>query len=339
MSKITTLHIGQTKTGSTSIQSCLAQNRDLLAQAGTLYSDAIGPINHNVITVFLQGSASRTNIQRKYNIKTDADYAAFTQSRLAAFTQDIAAHDPAQIIVSSEHMHSRCYTDAHFARLKTLLAPALTPDRDVRIIVYLRPQISHIISLYSTMLRHGSTQTLSDFITDRMTGRAHDYFDCHALLTRWAAAFPNAQLIVRPFNQMAGLPHGVVSDFIALTGLADLADDMVFEPRQNERMGAWAAEALRQLNLLEPALPRKLDRVARHWLRNEVQTGQICPDPVLARKFQASFAKGNAKVCKTYFGGDTSVFDVNWAKYDAQPDEHIGQDQLMTLLRQIANLT
>jgi hypothetical protein len=336
MDKTTTLHIGTTKTGSTSIQSCLAGNRAVLAGNGVLYPKTLGLINHNVIPVYLQCKQINSQLQTKFDIKTEAHYAAFAETRPSLFAAEIADHDPAHIIISSEHMHSRCYTPEQFARIKNLLTPALT-GRMLRIVVYLRPQISHVVSLYSTMLRHGATDTVDDFIISKMTGRGHAYFDFRKLLTKWAAAFPQATFVVRPFGEVKNLPHGVLSDFLEIENLTQFADEMTFEPRQNESMGAWTAEVLRQLNMLEPPLPAKLDRSVRHWLRRDMPVGRVIPNIKIARAFQKSFAKSNAWVCKTYFNGNTSAFDVDWSKYAPAADQQgIGPSQFLELVRNIA---
>ena len=333
MTKTVTLHIGATKTGSTSIQSCLAQNRALLAQNGVLYPKTLGRVNHNVIPVCLHGEYANNLHQSKYGIKTQEDYTAFTQARPTLLADEIAQHDPTHVIISSEHMHSRCYRDAHFTRLKALLSPALI-GRDIRIVAYLRPQISHAVSLYSTMLRHGAVDKIDDFIAARMSGRNHAYFDFHKMLKKWTAAFPSATLVVRPFSHVKALPHGVLSDFLAIENLSHVSDKMTFEPRQNQSMGPWTAEVLRLLNEIGP----QSHMPARKWLRFNVPAGHIIPDADIARSFQTSFEEGNAWVAKTYLGGDSSAFDVTWSKFAQQKtasQDGLSPAQFVAFLREM----
>ena len=337
MNKITTIHIGTTKTGSTSIQSFLARNRDVLAQNSVLYSTVLGPVNHNAIPVYLQGKQANTGLQAKYDIKTEADYAAFADRLVPDLAAEIQSADPRHIIISSEHLHSRCYKPAHFKRLRTLLAPA-TRGRDLRVIVYLRPQADHVVSLYSTMLRHGATDTVDDFISARMSGREHAYFNFRKLLDSWSAAFPEAQIIVRKFNDTKKLDHGVLTDFLTLEGLDPLIPDMQFETRQNQSMTGWSAEVLRLLNGANPPLPPRLNRAARQWLRHGMPAGKVRPDPQVIRKFQDSFASANAWVADRYLDGDRTALDPNWEAYDAPrpPAEGVSPQQLVALLTKIA---
>lgn len=339
MDKLTTLHIGTTKTGSTSIQSFLARNRAQLATKGVIYPKALGAANHNTIPVYLQGKWVDNGLQARQNIKTADDYAIFKEELPGKLIAEVGELNPDHFIVSNEHMHSRCFKPSHFKRLKKLLNPVLT-DRKIQVIVYLRPQIAHVVSLYSTMLGHGLTATLDEFILSKMSGRSHDYFNFRVLLDAWTDAFPEAAFFVRPFADVAAREHGVLTDFLELTQLAKFAGDMTFEPRRNESLGTWPAETLRQLNALNPELPPNVSQIIRRWLRNELPAGRVLPDIDVARSFQDSFSDDNREVCKTYFNGDTTAFDVDWSKYATLSEKNEPKpEQLISLLMKITNGT
>ncbi len=89
MDKTATLHIGTTKTGSTSIQKFLTHNRTVLARNSVLYPEALGPINHNAIPVYLQGKLTNSQLQAKYKIKTTTDYEAFVKDRPSILAAEI----------------------------------------------------------------------------------------------------------------------------------------------------------------------------------------------------------------------------------------------------------
>lgn len=127
----TTLHIGSTKTGSTSIQDMLAANRDLLAQHRVLYPASLGATTHNVIPIYAGGTFRHSELHRKVGVFSREDYKTFTQTSPAAFRAEVEAAGAEHIIISSEHMQSRLYKPAHFTRLRTLLEPdrARSADR------------------------------------------------------------------------------------------------------------------------------------------------------------------------------------------------------------------
>lgn len=326
----TTLHIGTTKTGSSSIQQFLATNREALKGQGVLYSRALGKVSHNVIPVAAKGRLARTQHQKMFKIATEAEYRTFVARRRRRLAREIDRDRPGHILVSSEHMHSRCFTDAHFAGLKTLLAPALK-GRELRILVYLRPQIEHAISLYSTMLAHGLTQDIDSFLEDRISGPKRRYHDFRALIETWQRAFPQATMTVRAFDAVKTLPQGVISDVMQVTGLAP--DGLDYPPRVNESLNAWAAEALRRLNAATPPLPGDDVKKIKRWLRADGRKGRLLPDPALSRRFQESFAAENDWVMARFLADVPDALEPDWDRLSAAaPRPEISEGELRDLV-------
>ncbi|MDU9006516.1 hypothetical protein [Sedimentitalea todarodis] len=328
----TTLHIGTTKTGSSSIQQFLATNRDALQRQGVLYSKALGKVSHNVIPVASKGRLASTDHQRMFKITTENEYRTFVAERRKRLTREIDRAQPGHILISSEHMHSRCFTAAHFSGLKTLLAPALE-GRDLQILVYLRPQIEHAISLYSTMLAHGLNQDIDSFIEDRMFGPKRRYHDFRKLIRIWQRAFPQATMTVRAFDAVKTLPEGVISDFTQVTGLD--ADGLEYLPRVNESLDAWSAEALRRLNAMMPPLPGGDIKKVRNWLRGHGRRGRLLPDPALSRRFQESFAAENDWVMARFLADVPDALEPNWERLTvATPRPEISEGELRGIVDQ-----
>lgn len=336
--KRTILHIGTTKTGSTSIQKFLSGNRKLLAEKGICYPEALGEVSHNKIPVYLQGRLTQSQMQRKHGIRTEQDYAAFEQQLPAALAAEIGTASAEQIVISSEHMHSRCAEPEQFARLKELLAPALQ-GREVRVVVYLRPQIHHAIALYSTMLRHGLDEDINSFLKRRMArGAKRRYFDFRKILRMWAREFGEEALDVRPFSAVKGLPHGVLSDFGPVLGLQMTEPELQFPERENSSMGSWAAEVLRLLNSETEgcSLAPESRKLLRRWLREEVPPGKVRPDPETARAFQKSFASSNDWVTARYFASCPEALEVDWSAFDVSaPQPEVAPRTLIRLAEQL----
>lgn len=329
----TTIHIGTTKTGSTSIQDVLAKNRSLLARHGVLYPASLGETTHNVIPVYALGKFSNSELYHKVGVRAPADYDEFTRRFPQALEEEIAAASPRHIVISSEHMQSRLVEEAHFQRLRQLLAPALD-GRKVEIVVYLRPQIEHLISLYSTMLRHGMKRDINSFISGYMQTSTRHYFDFHFLIDLWSRKFPEATIAVRAFNDMKGLPHGVVSDFEVMTGLDGLPETLEKLGRRNESMGGWGCEVLRLLNAEYSDLPVPVKQAIKLWIRNDIRGGgHLRPDPELAHAFQDSYADGNAWVITNHLTHSPRALTPAWDNIEAEePSSAISPRQVLALM-------
>lgn len=306
----TTLHIGTTKTGSTSIQQFLAKNREVLLSNGVLYPSSLGDVPHNAIPAATVGRFAGTSHQKMYDLKDEEGYLRFIQERSALLADEIVQSQPEQILISSEHMHSRCTNSVHFDVLKSFLSSALE-SRELTIVAYLRPQIEHAISLYTTMLSHGTKVDIDTFIRERMVGSKRRYHDPKKLITTWKKQFPSAKLIVRSFDACKQFEHGVVSDFVDVTGLASGVGDFAFFPRANKSMSAWAAEAMRMLNGMDDYDAKSRSWIKR-WLRKDKSGGKILPSVALSRSFQASFDAENKWVSNRFFDKDQSVMQPDW---------------------------
>ena len=328
----TTLHIGTTKTGSSSIQQFLATNRDALRSQNVLYPKALGKVSHNVIPVASKGRLAPTEHQRMFKITSERKYRTFIADRRKRLTREINRSQPDHILISSEHMHSRCFTPAHFEALKQFLAPALD-GRDVQILVYLRPQIEHAISLYSTQLAHGLALDIDSFIEDRISGPKRRYHDFRKLIRSWQRAFPEATMTVRAFDAVKSLPEGVISDFMQVTGLQP--ERLEYPPRVNESLNAWSAEALRRVNAMTPPLPGSDIKKVRDWLRADRRAERLLPDPALSRRFQESFAAENDWVMARFLSDVPDALEPNWERLSAATQRpEISEGELRALVDQ-----
>jgi hypothetical protein len=316
----TTLHIGTTKTGSKSIQTFLSENRSLLAQQGILFPETLGHSNHFSATVYAGGPGRHADLARQIGLKTDEDYTTFAETIPQKLADEIAEHQPEHVIISNEHLHSRFRTVEEFVRLKQLLGPSIV-NGDVQVIVYLRPQVEHIISLYSTMLRGGYAGSSEDFITSWAVRPASPYFNFKELLTLWGNAFGRESLRVRSYRAVKSLDHGVVTDFISAMGIDAAREDIKFPHTAHMSMGARAAEIILAMNRQDPKMPYYVRRGLLAWVRYDLRGGKICPDPDVLRPYDALFHASNQEVIDTWMPDHPDAFAVDWDQFTASGKE------------------
>lgn len=255
------LHIGQPKTGSTSLQFFLHRNREALAARGILYPTTLPgqrlQEKHHCLV---------ENLARM----TDRDTAA--EPAWSAILQQIDASSASQVVLSDE-LFWRILEHRPAGRPQVIrwIARQLA-GHEVIVVCYLRRQSDWIESRYNQLAKMEATvngkMPFEVFVDKHAEMGALDY---DAVLADWAAAFGAAQLRVRPWEKASLVNGNTIDDFCALLGQSDLSG-LRRPPELQLRLGAPAlamavafnrqpaalASKARFLKLLSsgPALPR-----------------------------------------------------------------------------------
>lgn len=188
--KLAIIHCGYQKTGTTTLQRAL----DLAAQRDPrlLYPAAgrIGQSVHHNLTYELLGD----------------DRFAGGNGGWAAVRQEIKAAQSPRVVISAE---SLCTVDPHVLRaaVQDLLSDL---DYDVRIVVYIRPHLSRILSAYAQDVKLGfSNASLDDFVRDAC---ARLRFAQSQWISRWVDVFGDS-LALSVFDRKTLRGEDIVADF------------------------------------------------------------------------------------------------------------------------------
>jgi capsular polysaccharide export protein len=284
------LHVGQSKTGTTTIQDFLCNHRRDLLQEGILYPDTGRQrrAQHKLAAMFL----GRTD-GVAWIAKVDAD------SLKRAFDDEVAAVRPHTVIVSSEVFFNARDID----QLKRWF-----DGFDVRIVVLLRRQDLWADSMYQQQLKSGKT------------GLDHrEWLSAHARLLdyaqrvgRWADIFGESAVRVGVFEP-GRIKAGLVAYFFQTAGIRsslELADPVLHNPR----LSRGALEYLRQLG------GAGISRGERKRVRIVLEEySRLHPDPARWRSFFSpeerraileKCASGNAAIARRFLGRtDGLLFD------------------------------
>ena len=215
------LHIGLSKTGSSSIQRVLAEQRPAMRSQGVHLARSPGWANHALLPAAV---VTDPKILWGYHPATWEGMAP--AARIARFREEFAAEmaglpdDVARVVITAEQIGGVLRTDEEVARLAALLEPYF--DR-VQVVVYLRRQDQHAASAYTEWLRGGLLREpgLPD-------GGAvqHPEYDYGGLLDRWARAFGHQAIAARIFDRKRLVDGDVVADFLAVADMTlPLLDD------------------------------------------------------------------------------------------------------------------
>ena len=148
------IHIGTAKTGSTSLQSFLHQNRNKLLEYGYAYLTTSGLKNQHKLATYCfdadQVNEHTSDLGISNTISRAEWKSNFKRQLLAepkSFDRNVHT-----LIILLELFHSCLNSDAIIFRLKDPLSPLL---ESISTLVYLRRQDQLATSRYSTMIRSG----------------------------------------------------------------------------------------------------------------------------------------------------------------------------------------
>ena len=303
-----TVHIGTTKTGSSSIQKFLSVNRVALRQAGILVPASLGEELHLKAPLASLPFGASPDLAGLFDMATPEAHAAFRRQTVAEYRNDIAqAPGCREVVITSEHLHSRVPKKADIVRFRELFCSGFS---GVRIVLYIRPQLDQLVSLYSTVLRVGYKNSLDDFTKSRMKPAFRPYFNIRHIIRRWSEVLGEQNIIVRPYKAVSR-KDGTLGDFCDLLDL-DLSDPQWQVPANtNTSISQAGQELLCMINQEKQVTPGLRRRVVGWVEKNSAGKGAQ-PSPELARAFQQGFDASNDWVIRTYFPDHPEYLEPRW---------------------------
>lgn len=295
------VHIGMAKTGTTSIQRFLADNRAALGDRGVLVPTSLESPRHDALPVM--GQPTRVTKQfRRVGATTPAAAAAYQQDRTAALRAELAGSDADIVALSSEQLSTLLKTTAETAGFAEWLGQfGLESD----VLVYLRRQDSMYVAAYSTAVKRGVTRPF-EFPDFGPAGPPRDHrLNYRAVLERWESAFGAERLKVRLFERERLIGGDVVVDYLDALGISD-TDAFTFPEPENVSLARDTLEFLRLMNRTIPARQPGVYNPLRGAPVGALtavpsSAGKVPVPADRAAAFVAQFAEGNAEVAQRYF--------------------------------------
>jgi len=256
-------HIGCPKTGTSIIQSHLAQNRKVLRDKGVLYPITISS-DKNLYKTFeshhlLAYSWANWSTFNRFNTDWFFERVNQTGIKYSLHTLLLSAENtywlPTQVVAREKPDREK------FWKEKNDYVQRIFNDfkgYDTKIIIYLRRQDRWIESWYNQQIKNGNNLP-SDMME---VVEHHDYLlDYEKLLEVWANSFGKENIIVRVYEKEQ-LENGLLQDFLNVTNLGN-ADEypVVKKPRFNAQLSRDAVEFLNVCNALS------LSEEDNRWLK------------------------------------------------------------------------
>jgi hypothetical protein len=339
------LHIGTEKTGSTTLQAFLCENRRLFFDRGFFVPKSLSPYatlaNHERLTTYaLRDDKLNDDLRVAAGIKSIDQIHEHRKDVLERLNGELASETVSEdsiLLLSNEHCHSRLTEPSEVA----LLGQFLRSFSDaVRIVVYIRPQHELATSLHDQALKAGyfDIDVLPFTSTSKKQWVTRRYFQYDDLVKRWGAEFGLDNLTVRIFDRQSLLGQNIIFDFLSLIGVP--SDDFKVISDKNRSIGKTFQQALNAINRFASenqgsVTPKLREKLIGILSQANAEAG-IKPARKDAESFYHAYDEGNEFVRKTFFPEKRALFDPDFSLFpvDNLP-QPLDRDPLIKLILHI----
>lgn len=299
------VHIGTEKTGTSSIQNALFENKALLLEKGFYFSQCAGSRNN------IQFPLSCMQYDREdedyyftnNGIATNQQRAQYYNELKKKFEDEVSAlTDIHTVIISSEHFHSLLVDEQEVKTFKDLLGDMFS---SIKIVCYLREQVATCISHYSTRIKTGDSDDLSTFIK-RCTPQ-NPYYNYLDLLDRWSTVFGKSNLIVGLFDKRTLRNNDIVDDFFYKIELDTSQTEFIRPKKTNQSLNYTGQCLLKAINR-EQTIKKPLNPTINEFIHTQFAgKGEDVDEPTYLKLFQ-QFKVINTQVASKYFNKEAPLF-------------------------------
>jgi hypothetical protein len=297
------LHVGMGKTGTSTLQAFLGENRDRLAARGVLYPKSPGRVRHARVGLFTK-SADEIQSAPEWARQKHTDPATFRRVFRRRLLREIRDAGLPRVLLSDEILFG-----SPAPALRRLHRFTSRFAGDLRLVAYLRRQDDHMVSRYQQGVKIGWVQRLREWAREDMSS----LYDYHARLRLHERALGPSACVVRRFEPAGFVAGSLFQDFLDAAGVDVRAADLVPVSSRNLSLDAESVEFLRLLNLHrvehEGAVPGLIDNRQLAARLTEAAAGPVLtlPEPVLD-EFMAQWEQTNEQVARDFLGDGQPLF-------------------------------
>lgn len=307
------LHIGSGKTGTSTIQHFLHQNRARLAELGLLYPRSPGQRRHTHLSLFVHPDDTIENVGA-WNPGRWSSPAEFRKAFRRRLFREVNQSGLSHVLLSDEGLYG--------APNEVLLRLRRFTDQiagSLRLVVYLRRQDDHLMSRYQQVVKVDETERLTDQGPQEGSPRPGSWarrqgsktYDYYARLRTWQELLEPDDLVVRPFERESFVEGSLFQDFLDAVDVDARADEMdQTDETVNESLDAESVEFLRILNIFRKeheeaaALPRRNRPLVVRLAAASTGPTLTMPDALLD-EFMARWEESNRRLAREVLGDES----------------------------------
>jgi hypothetical protein len=328
--KQTILHIGLEKTGTTSIQFLLRENRQQLLKSSVLVSKSSQSGNNFHLAIASYSKFREDGLTRQLGLTSAADLQNFRKETIRALADEIRTESAEKVILSSEHFQSRLLGVEDIGSLKSLLEEA--GCQNFKVVVYLRDPLKIVMSHHGMAIKKGIHVT-SDFYRPQHPRVSH-IIDHKKTLDNWAEVFGRENIDARLYPEGQG-GDVLITDFLKAVEIEPGQLDLSKQELRNVNLTDLALETLNDLNA-------KSDRVRvlaeDRWLFNRLEEALpgrgLNPSSEVVELFANHFKANHREVARQWFDSAEPLFSAEFKP----PAEQDGAEQSTAERKRVAEV-
>jgi hypothetical protein len=296
------LHAGTGKTGTSTVQRFLRDNRARLAELGVLFPQSAGAARHVKLNLFMRTEEELADSPQWHRRKQKDPDRFRRRFRRELFAEIEEAGLPRVLFTDEEIFKA---SDAALRRLRRITGPLAANLREV---VYLRRQDDHLVSRYQEGVKIGWVKRLDEWALEDFSG----LYDYAANLARHRRLLGADELVVHRFDRSFFPEGSLLQDFLDAAGIDARASDLDQVEDRNKSLDAESVEFLRLLNVHrvreQGETPGLIDHRSVFERLAEASSG---PTLTLGDSFLDSFMErweeSNRRVAREFLGDPTGV--------------------------------
>jgi hypothetical protein len=305
------LHIGTEKTGTSSIQEFLLQNKKELARQGFFYLHMRGRNEYRAFPAYCMNEGRVDDYFRHNGIVDKKERERFDRDFFTSYKQGIELIPEGihTVIVSSEHFASRLKKIEEVSRAKKLIEQDFS---SAQVVCYLRNQVAKVCSGYSTRIKTGGIDSFNEYF-NLYINNSWDEYDKR--LSPWSEVFGFENINVRLFDQSAFIGGTLLDDF------CNTLSETLFEhlelpvERHNESLSRLGCEVMRRVNYLFPECIRGNSAIENHrvniirMIARFVKGDRVRLNAEQIQQISQRYGLANERTCDKYFPDRSHLFE------------------------------